>query len=95
MATATQDFSSHHQAKGSDDMNDEFVENFETVQRHGTYYGNATAHLTEEHRQYLLRIHGTLELEPIPDMSDADPYNWPAWKVRTLNDTSLYQTNTL
>ncbi|KAJ5602213.1 hypothetical protein N7510_011747 [Penicillium lagena] len=38
------------------------------------------AHLSEEHRQYLLARHGTLDLDPIPDMNDADPYNWPRWK---------------
>ncbi|KAF3761671.1 hypothetical protein M406DRAFT_50469 [Cryphonectria parasitica EP155] len=32
--------------------------------------------LSEEHRQFLLQRHGTLDLEPIPDMTDADPYNW-------------------
>ena len=40
-----------------------------------------TAHLSEEHRQYLLARHGTLDLDPIPDMNDADPYNWPKWRV--------------
>ncbi|KAH9842222.1 MFS general substrate transporter [Teratosphaeria destructans] len=33
--------------------------------------------LTQEHRDYLIQCHGTLEMDPIPDMSDADPYNWP------------------
>jgi hypothetical protein len=37
--------------------------------------------LSEEHRQYLLSRHGTLDLSPLPSMSDADPFNWPAWKV--------------
>ncbi|KAL2148032.1 hypothetical protein VTI28DRAFT_88 [Corynascus sepedonium] len=36
--------------------------------------------LTEEHRQYLLQRHGTLDLEPVPDMTDSDPYNWPKSK---------------
>ena len=36
-----------------------------------------TANLSNEHREYLLQRHGTLELDPVPDMSDADPYNWP------------------
>lgn len=39
--------------------------------------------LSPEHRKYLLRVHGTLELDPIPAMDDADPYNWPLWKVST------------
>lgn len=36
--------------------------------------------LPAEYREYLLARHGTLDLDPIPDMSDADPYNWPHWK---------------
>lgn len=52
---------------------------------HGTYLkGDEIAHLSEEHRQYLLQRHGILELDPVPSMSDADPYNWPRWKVRIL-----------
>lgn len=39
------------------------------------------ANLTEEHRQYLLLRHGTLELDPLPHASDADPYNWSTTKV--------------
>ena len=39
------------------------------------------AQLSPEHREYLLHRHGTLDLDPVPDMSDADPYNWPTWKV--------------
>jgi hypothetical protein len=46
------------------------------------YIEDRVAHLSEEHRQYLLAKHGTLDLEPIPDMTDADPYNWPRWRVR-------------
>lgn len=41
--------------------------------------------LSEEHRQYLLQRHGTLDLQPLPDMNDADPYNWPQRKVCTHN----------
>lgn len=38
--------------------------------------------LSQEHRDYLLQKHGTLELDPIPDMTDHDPYNWTQSKVR-------------
>ena len=38
--------------------------------------------LSSEHRQYLLDRHGTLDLQPLPDRSDADPYNWRTSKVR-------------
>ncbi|CAG8930050.1 unnamed protein product [Penicillium salamii] len=48
------------------------------------YMEERLAHLSEEHRQYLLNRHGTLDLDPIPDMNDADPYNWPVWR-KTLN----------
>lgn len=37
--------------------------------------------LTEEHRSYLLGRHGTFLLDPIPDIDDADPYNWSKFKV--------------
>ncbi len=37
--------------------------------------------LPQAHKDYLLSRHGTLDLDPIPDMNDADPYNWPQWKV--------------
>ncbi|KAI6858326.1 MFS general substrate transporter [Hortaea werneckii] len=35
------------------------------------------AALSREHREYLEQRHGTLDLDPIPDANDADPYNWP------------------
>jgi hypothetical protein len=44
-------------------------------------HSDAISRLSPEHQQYLLYRHGTLDLDPIPDMNDADPYNWPAWKV--------------
>ncbi|KAL4896853.1 major facilitator superfamily domain-containing protein [Aspergillus ambiguus] len=40
----------------------------------------AMANLSAAHREYLLQRHGTLELDPLPSASNADPYNWPAWK---------------
>ncbi|OKL62337.1 hypothetical protein UA08_02289 [Talaromyces atroroseus] len=36
--------------------------------------------LASRHREYLLQRHGTLDLDPVPAMDDADPYNWPTWK---------------
>ncbi|CAI7669075.1 unnamed protein product [Penicillium viridicatum] len=50
------------------------------------YVEDRVAHLSEEHRQYILAKYGTLDLEPIPDMTDADPYNWPRWR-KNLNLT--------
>jgi hypothetical protein len=46
-----------------------------------TYEESMTANLPKAHRDYLMQRHGTLELEPVPTMSPADPYNWPEWKV--------------
>lgn len=50
--------------------------------RAATYAESITARLPKAHRDYLIERHGTLELDPIPGMSPADPYNWPEWKVR-------------
>ena len=36
--------------------------------------------LTEEHRDYLIKRHGTVDLDPLPSADPADPYNWPQWK---------------
>lgn len=41
----------------------------------------ALTELAPRHREYLIQRHGTLELDPVPAMDDADPYNWPLWKV--------------
>ncbi|KAI3332086.1 MFS general substrate transporter [Xylariaceae sp. AK1471] len=34
----------------------------------------------EAHRQYLIERHGTATLDPLPEFTDADPYNWPQGK---------------
>lgn len=36
--------------------------------------------LSPEAREYLLKRHGTLDLDPMPSPTDADPYNWPQSK---------------
>lgn len=41
-----------------------------------------TRFLSDSHKAYLVERHGTLDLDPIPSMDPADPYNWPLWKVR-------------
>lgn len=53
----------------------------ESGKQEAFYMEDRVTHLPEEHRQYLLARHGTLDLDPIPDMNDADPYNWPKWRV--------------
>ena len=50
----------------------------------------AAAGLSQEHRDYLLVRHGTLDLDPMPDNGDQDPFNWPRWKVSFC----LSKTNT-
>ncbi|KAF7197026.1 Efflux pump vrtL [Pseudocercospora fuligena] len=40
----------------------------------------AAATLPQEHLDYLIKRHGTLDLDPIPSSDPADPYNWPSWK---------------
>lgn len=62
---------------------DERVEKLEPSDTHQTYYEPTDINaLSEEHRTYLLKRHGTLELDPIPSFGDADPYNWSTTKVR-------------
>lgn len=64
----------------------QYNEDLEHANTHGTYLDPVEAsHLSEQHRQYLLQRHGTLELDPMPSMGDADPYNWPTWKVKSTN----------
>ncbi|RDK43604.1 benzoate 4-monooxygenase cytochrome P450 [Aspergillus phoenicis ATCC 13157] len=59
------------------DHND--LESLDRSHEENTKHSESDA-LTEEHRQYLIQRYGTVELDPIPDMTDADPYNWPTWK---------------
>ncbi|KAL4944531.1 hypothetical protein BDV06DRAFT_220155 [Aspergillus oleicola] len=40
----------------------------------------AASSLSQAHRKFLLQRHGTLDLDPLPSASLADPYNWPSWK---------------
>ncbi|KAL4928626.1 putative MFS multidrug transporter [Aspergillus undulatus] len=49
------------------------------VEEAGTYTPPEGA-LSEQHQAYLLQRHGTLDLDPVPSMDPADPYNWPLWK---------------
>ncbi|QSZ34262.1 hypothetical protein DSL72_005852 [Monilinia vaccinii-corymbosi] len=71
MATATD-------AIGQKESNpcNEFSESVGPAATHATYIEDSIAALSEEHRQYLLSRHGTLDLDPLPSPSDADPYNW-------------------
>ncbi len=62
------------------------VDDVEPVQTH--IERDEITNLPQEHRDYLLQRYGTLELDPIPDMSDADPYNWTTSKVRPFFNVS-------
>lgn len=97
MSTSTQDFSGHIPAsKSSDEAKLETVENLDHMPTQGTYYDNEeAAHLSNEHRQYLLDRHGTFDLNPMPDNSDADPYNWPTWKVCSVHPRTVIQSHLL
>lgn len=37
--------------------------------------------LSAEHREYLLKRHGTTEVNRMPSMDPVDPLNWPSWKA--------------
>lgn len=54
-----------------------------------TYADVVSSRISKAHRDYLMERHGTLELDPIPSMDAADPYNWPGWKVRSPRDVSV------
>lgn len=57
---------------------------------HATEAEIAAAGLSVSHKEYLIQRHGTLDLDPIPSPSNADPYNWPLWKVLTPLSLSLF-----
>jgi hypothetical protein len=60
----------------------EQIERLGNTQTRETYYEkDDIAALSSEHREYLMHRHGTLDLDPVPAFGDADPYNWPTWKV--------------
>ncbi|CAG9981064.1 unnamed protein product [Clonostachys byssicola] len=40
------------------------------------------AQMTEEHKNYILKRHKTLDLDPMPSADPNEPYNWPRWKSR-------------
>lgn len=46
-----------------------------------TYVDTVASRISKPHQDYLMQRHGTLELQPVPSMDPADPYNWPGWKV--------------
>ncbi|KAI9739774.1 MAG: hypothetical protein M1834_006494 [Cirrosporium novae-zelandiae] len=57
-----------------------FSEPEETIVSGSDIEDASTPDLSMEHRDYLMKRHGTLDLDPMPSADPADPYNWPAWK---------------
>lgn len=55
----------------------------ESAEGNGTasYADTVAARISKPHRDFLMQRHGTLDLDPVPSMDPADPYNWPTWKV--------------
>jgi len=64
----------------------------ENVEQGQINTANIQSSLSESHREFLLQRHGTLDLDPIPSPSGADPYNWPTWKVVCLSLSTLTET---
>lgn len=65
----------------------EHLDNVEQVPTNGTQLSIAAAALPRDHQEYLLERHGTLDLDPVPGFGNADPYNWPEWRVGYNNST--------
>lgn len=53
----------------------------ESLRNVNTYIDSQHDGLSAAHTEYLVKRHGTAELDPLPGFGDADPYNWPKWKV--------------
>lgn len=66
----------------------------EALAHHSTFLDDGGANLAPEHREYLLKRHGTLSLDPLPSADPADPYNWPSWKVRMSRAVFTFLTLT-
>jgi hypothetical protein len=78
-----------HASQGKVDL--DFVES--TAGSIPTSYADIVAsRISKAHRDFLMDRHGTLELDPIPSMDPADPYNWPSWKVSARSQTRLILT---
>lgn len=51
--------------------------------------------LSKSHLDYLLQRHGTLEIDPLPSIDPAEPYNWPEWKVCFPNPSQIPMAETI
>lgn len=89
--TVTHDHATHTHAvhTGEDSLlqkrSEDLTEHFGLSQA-ATNISCDAARLSPAHRDYLVELHGTLELDPLPGYGNADPYNWPKWKVYSFVD---------
>ena len=72
MSFDEQDTSAGTPAKSSSDFVDE---------KDIAINADPTRFFSESHKSYVLERHGRLDLDPVPSMDPADPYNWALWKV--------------
>ena len=72
-----------HTVDDIDERSQTLKEDIDMVERADTsnYADPMSVRLSKGHRDYLIERHGTLDLDPLPGVSPADPLNWPAWKV--------------
>jgi hypothetical protein len=61
------------------------------MKRHGI---SESDHIYPEHRDYLMRRHGTLDLNPLPSVDPADPLNWTQTKVYLVGPDSCQSSLT-
>lgn len=60
---------------------DKTIEFLSSISRETQNGVNITDNITLEHKTYLIQVHGTFDLDPIPSMDPGDPLNWSPWKV--------------
>ena len=72
-------------AADGDHTKNEINEQDVLEEKSGAPNDDAGMELSPQHREYLMQHHGTLDLDPVPSMDDADPYNWPVSKVLPLS----------
>lgn len=72
-----------HTVDDTNEWSQTLKEDIDMVERADTsnYADTMPVRLSKGHRDYLIERHGTLDLDPLPGVSPADPLNWPAWKV--------------
>lgn len=79
-----------HTVDDIDERSHTLKEDIDMVERADTsnYADPMPVRLSKGHRDYLIERHGTLDLDPLPGVSPADPLNWPAWKVSIVESNA-------